>query len=244
MQFSVGPGPRSGRRRSRRRPTAVRSRKPRRFKIRPPHIAMPKCKRSEPGLWRRHQRRLSIATAAVAVIVVITTIVVLTVPGSGHNSQSAMPSVTTVIAVRPSVSPSIAEPPTLGPAPQNAQCPSATDGPITTGRDRGGFQGGPAVIKAFDYAYYVDRSGRSARAVVAAGARVGTAEDLQAAIDKLDPKTTHCLRITNRGNGLWGVQLTQIPPIGAPTVIAQQIQTSDAGGRTWIVSIVRDPQAR
>ncbi|AFR51494.1 putative membrane protein (plasmid) [Gordonia sp. KTR9] len=120
------------------------------------------------------------------------------------------------------------------------ECPEKTAGPVTVGNDAGDQRSGPGVIKAFDYAYYVRRSGAQARAVATPNG-VGATQALQASIDALPAETRHCLRITDRGNGLFAVQLTQISPDGGqPTVYPQLIQTVQAGGKTWIASIRKD----
>jgi len=185
------------------------------------------------ALERPRPRRLLYAGVAAAIVVVavaIGLIVWLTTRSSGSSAPAkAAPAASSAVS-------------TTAPAP--ASCPSATQGGITTGNTAGGVDSGPAAIMAFDYGYYVKRSGQAARQVVAADARVGTAAEIQSGIDKLAPGTTHCLKITSRGDGLWGVELTQTPPNGAaPVVIKQQIQTVDSGGRTWISSIVPDPQS-
>lgn len=132
--------------------------------------------------------------------------------------------------------------PTMSSAPASSavapDCPTAVTGAVTTGRDAGDQSSGPGVIKAFQYAYYVRRSGAAARALATPTARVGKAEDMQGFIDALPPRTRHCLKITSQGKGLYGVELSEIPPGGgAPTVYRQNVQTTEADGKTWIVSI-------
>lgn len=131
------------------------------------------------------------------------------------------------------------------PAAANADCPTTTKGPVSTGRDAGGTDSGPNVIKGFEYAYYVTRSGDQARAMVtpnaksASGAPFSSGAQLQASIDKfIDPQTLHCVSITDRGAGLYAVDLTETPPRGeTPAVYHQLIQTTTDRGRSWIVSI-------
>ncbi len=118
-------------------------------------------------------------------------------------------------------------------------CPEGVDGPVTTGNDSGDQESGPGVIKAFDYAYYADRSGERARAV-ATPTGVGSTQELQASIDALPADTGHCLRITDRGNGLYAVQLTETRPGEQPIVYPQLIQTVQANDKTWIASIKKD----
>src|SRR3546814_15456335 len=63
-----------------------------------------------------------------------------------------------------------------------ADCPNRSENGVITGRDPGGTSSGPAVIKAFEHAYFVQRSGVQARAVAAPLARVPTAEQIQTGI--------------------------------------------------------------
>lgn len=125
----------------------------------------------------------------------------------------------------------------------DADCPSGVNGPVTTGRGAGGTDSGPNAIKAFEYGYYVKRSAAAARSVVTPNARVGSEQAIQASIDKVDPQTTYCTKITDRGFGQWGLELTETPPRGgAPEVGYQLIQTSVVDGKTLIVAITPDPQ--
>ncbi|MEU3475885.1 hypothetical protein [Rhodococcus sp. NPDC006774] len=144
-------------------------------------------------------------------------------------------------AVSDQSTPSAIAPP-LTAAEQDADCPNRTDGPVTTGRDAGGTTSGPDAIKAFEYAYYVQRSGAKAREVVAPLARVPTAEEIQGGIDsQLAQGTGHCLKITDRTGGLWGVELTVVPPAGAePEVLPLLISTAVIDGRTLITAITKD----
>ncbi|WP_020109711.1 hypothetical protein [Nocardia sp. 348MFTsu5.1] len=133
--------------------------------------------------------------------------------------------------------------PAPGPPPvADADCPDITTGLVTTGRDQGSHAGGAEVIKAFEYAYYVQRSGAKAREFTTELARVGSAEAMQSFIDhNLAPGTLHCVKITDRGQGLWSVELTEIPPGGGePITIRQLAQTADIDGRTFITAITKD----
>ncbi|MBE7190355.1 hypothetical protein [Jatrophihabitans endophyticus] len=113
---------------------------------------------------------------------------------------------------------------------------------MSFGRDAGGDRGGAQVIKKFDYAYYVTRSGAAARAVVTPTARVGDAAALQDYIDhQLPAGTTHCLQITDRGDGLFAVTLAETRPGQQPTLLYQLVRTVDLGGRTFITAIDTDP---
>lgn len=176
-----------------------------------------------------------LALVAAAVVTVVGTIAVQGAVGGDTAPKADGPG----IAI-PSAQDSAA--PVAG---ANADCPTGTQGPVTTGRDAGGTDSGPGVIKAFEFAYYVDRSGEKARSMVTPAAKFSTAAQLQASIDKfIDPQTLHCVAITDRTAGLYAVELTETPPRGqAPVVYHQLVQTTTAGNRTWIVSISADKDA-
>ncbi|MGC5258104.1 hypothetical protein ACPXCG_17310 [Gordonia sp. DT218] len=119
-----------------------------------------------------------------------------------------------------------------------APCPSSTEGAVTTGNDAGDQKSGPGVIKAFNHAYYVERSATQARAVAAPNA-VASRNVMQKYIDQRPPGTEYCLSITARGKTTYDVVLTETTPDSdaAPIVYRQRIQTVEAGGKTWISSI-------
>ncbi|MBF6171067.1 hypothetical protein [Nocardia blacklockiae] len=103
-------------------------------------------------------------------------------------------------------------------------------GDEVSGTGPGGSGSGPDAILAFEHAYYVDRSGRAATAVVAEAAtttgrdgarRPLTGDLIQAGIDRLPTGTRYCVRIrpaVGPGHGpeqRWHVLLTQQqPPLG------------------------------
>lgn len=176
----------------------------------------------------RASRRVLVAAAVVVVVAV----------GAGMTLVSSVFDGTTGgDAPRDPVAVLGGEVSSSAPSPVVDECPEKTDGSVTVGNDAGDQFSGPGVIKAFDYAYYVLRSSAQARAVATPNG-VGTTQALQASIDALPAETRHCLTITERGNGLFAVQLTQTPPDGGqPTVYSQLIQTVQAGGKTWIASI-------
>lgn len=198
--------------------------------------AVPVHHRNRIVVWAGRYR-WPLAIVGAAVVVLVATIAVLGTTASGPAPKAAGSGI-----VIPSGAAS-------APAAADADCPTGTQGPTTTGRDGGGTDSGPAVIKAFEHAYYVDRSGDKARAVVsptaknASGAPFSSGPQLQASIDKfIAPQTLHCVSITDRGAGLYAVTLTETPPHGVNgQVYHQLIQTTTDQGRTWIVSIATDP---
>lgn len=189
--------------------------------------------RGEPLSPHTGVRRSRYLSAAVLTIVAaLGTVAVVNADGESNST----PASSTVIAAPP-------------PAPKkvpstSASCPSSTEGPTTIGRDKGGTVGGAEVIKAFEYAYYVQRSGAAAREHVAPLGKPGSADQMQDGIAGIDAGTLHCVKVTDRGNGLWALELTEIPPNGGDVIIRHQlVQTIEANGRTFINSIVTDPKA-
>lgn len=203
-----------------------------------PAVAMPEPQgvtvpagRIPVGQWVR-AHRLVVGAVTVVVIGLVVAVVVSALHGNGSSPSTAS-------APTPA-------PPTSAATAAAPDCPSQTEGAVTTGRDAGDTSSGPGVIKAFEYAYYVRRDGAAARSLVTPTATFSTAAQIQAGIDsKLDPATIHCVTITDRGTGLYAVAITEIPPNGElPQTHHQLIQTTTTSGRTWIVSIIKDPAAQ
>ena len=185
---------------------------------------------------RRPNRRTMTMAGAVAVAVGVVLGLIITVASFVGKASDDEP-----VAQPPAPSAPILPPP-VSPA-EDADCPNRTDdNGVITGRDPGGTSSGPAVIKAFEHAYFVQRSGAQARSFVAPLGRAPTAEQIQTGIDSaLAPGTRHCVAITSRGDGLWGVEVTMLPPgAGEPETSRQLFQTAEVEGRTLITAITKD----
>ncbi|MGB3603791.1 hypothetical protein [Gordonia sp. (in: high G+C Gram-positive bacteria)] len=177
----------------------------------------------------RKSRRFAIIAAACIVILGVIAIGAYTAFAGGGDDSSASPT---------------ASAPAPAPADRgstDAACPARTVGNVTTGSDAGGSGSGIDVIKAFNYAYYVKRDAQAVSEFVVPAARravIPSIANLQMAIDDLPKGTTHCLTITDLGNGLHKVDLAQIAPGpgGQRTVFHQMIQTTSENGRWLIVS--------
>lgn len=195
----------------------------------PQGVTVP-ARRLPVGQWLR-AHRLIVGGVAVVVLVLVVAVVVSALHGGGSAPSASAPTPAPATSAAPAAAP---------------DCPSQTEGAVTTGRDAGDTASGPGVIKAFEYAYYVRRDGAAARSLVTPTATFSTAAQIQAGIDsKLDPATIHCVTITDRGTGLYAVAITEIPPNGElPQTHHQLIQTTTTSGRTWIVSIIKDPAAQ
>jgi hypothetical protein len=94
------------------------------------------------------------------------------------------------------------------------------------------------VVLAFQYAYYVERSGQQARALVAPDAVVSPASVIQHGIDTVPVGTTHCVRVQTITENRYSVEVTEYRPGGAPaTYNKQTVSTAVVDGRTLITGI-------
>jgi hypothetical protein len=127
------------------------------------------------------------------------------------------------------------------PAAPVAQCPAERVGNRIQGNGVGGFDSGPAVIFAFQHAYYVDRSGEQVRATTTADAAVQAADAIQRGIDSIPEGTTHCVAITPGAfAGQYTVVVTEHRPGQQPvTYNPQVVTTTKDGSRTLISAIAR-----
>ncbi|WP_174187313.1 hypothetical protein [Nocardia barduliensis] len=131
--------------------------------------------------------------------------------------------------------------PATAPAAPVAQCPAERVGNRIQGNGVGGFDSGPAVIFAFQHAYYVTRSGEQVRATTTADAAVQTADAIQRGIDTIPAGTAHCVAITPGAfAGQYIVVITEHRPGQQPvTYNPQLVTTTKDGDRTLISAITR-----
>ncbi|TQM31805.1 hypothetical protein [Nocardia bhagyanarayanae] len=117
-------------------------------------------------------------------------------------------------------------------------CPTERAERLIRSAEAGGTHSGPDVVLAFQYAYYVERSGERARAFVAPDAAVPAAPTIQRGIDTVPEGTTHCVRVATVGGDMYSVEVTEYRPGGAPaTYNKQTVTTAVIGGRTLITGI-------
>ncbi|MFE7719820.1 hypothetical protein ACFU44_12355 [Nocardia rhizosphaerihabitans] len=122
-------------------------------------------------------------------------------------------------------------------APQDS-CPTERTETVVRSAEAGGTGSGPDAVLAFQYAYYVNRSGEQARAMVAPDADVSPAAVIQRGIDSIPVGTTHCVRITTVAADRYTVEVTEFRPAGAPaTYTKQSVRTALIGDRTLIAGI-------
>ncbi|MGQ4596345.1 hypothetical protein [Nocardia sp. R6R-6] len=113
---------------------------------------------------------------------------------------------------------------------------------VVSGTDPGGTGNGPDAILAFEYAYYAERSGYRARAVVAPDAAVSPAEQIQRGINQVPAGTRYCVLITRAGDRpagqeRWEVRLAQQFPGEEPNTFTQFITTRTGADQTLITGI-------
>ncbi|RDI55476.1 hypothetical protein [Nocardia mexicana] len=153
--------------------------------------------------------------------------------------------VTVTVLVRIGQNTDSGAPPAAAPAPPVAsQCPTERDGDRVQGNGPGGTDSAAAAILAFQHAFYVERSGDRARAVVAADGEVSPAAVLQQGIDSIPPGATHCVTITPTaipGENL--VTVTEFRPgHAAQTYNSQLVTTRHIGDRYLITAISPRPR--
>ncbi|MFD6396221.1 hypothetical protein [Nocardia sp. NPDC060249] len=129
-------------------------------------------------------------------------------------------------------------------SPVTAECPTEQIGAMVRGNNAGGTETGIAAIMAFQYAYYVARSGDQARTLVASNAVAPSAAAIQAGIDSTPVGTTHCVEITPGAYaGQYLVKITAFRPDSAPsTYTPQLVGTAEVGNKTLITSFGAAPR--
>lgn len=117
-------------------------------------------------------------------------------------------------------------------------CPTERTDTVVRSAEAGGTGSGPDAVLAFQYAYYVTRSGEQARAAATPDADVSPAAVIQRGIDSIPVGTTHCVRITTVAADRFTVEVTEFRPAGAPaTYTKQSVRTAVVGDRTYIAGI-------
>ncbi|WP_431954366.1 hypothetical protein [Nocardia lijiangensis] len=117
-------------------------------------------------------------------------------------------------------------------------CPTERADRLIRSAGPGGTQSGPDVVLAFQYAYYVERSGERAREFVAPESNISVAPTIQRGIDSVPEGTTHCVRVATVTDTMYSVEVTEYRPGGAPaTYNKQTVTTAVIGGRTLITGI-------
>lgn len=129
--------------------------------------------------------------------------------------------------------------PVAAPVPPKPACAFEQTGSLTIGNGPGDTASGTGAILGFEYAFYAERSGRSAQAFVAPDTvNVSHAEDMQRGIDAEIPiGTTHCVRVVERAWDSFDVDIEERRPNGTVNVYKQHMHTVVRDGRNVIYEI-------
>ncbi|WP_280277864.1 hypothetical protein [Nocardia wallacei] len=205
-----------------------------------------------PGPRLRHPRRRQadnrrrdkvVAALIMLGLGIVVVSIVLTVIHTARDRTPTTAARTTAAAqavpTRPAAAPAAPVPSTGQPATFAADgCEQRRTADVVSGTDPGGTGNGPDAILAFERAYYVQRSGFAARAVVADDATVPAAEQIQRGINQVPVGTRYCVQITRAGEeGQWEVRLTQQTPDDPPQSFTQTVITKTVANRTLISAI-------
>ncbi|WP_245819552.1 hypothetical protein [Rhodococcoides yunnanense] len=134
-------------------------------------------------------------------------------------------------------------------APESTRGTAVTTAPpttfVATGPDcsmpRGNQSSATGVIAAFEHAYYVQRSGSAAHALVSphapAGAPFTVVANLDSGIATVAENTTYCLDIDPVDSNVHRLTLTESGPDGPGVQYRQRITTDEVDGHYVITSI-------
>ncbi|MFI9508924.1 hypothetical protein [Nocardia sp. NPDC052566] len=116
-------------------------------------------------------------------------------------------------------------------------CEAMRTGQLVRGNGTGSTASGPEVILAFQHAYYVARSGTSARALTAPDAAVPPAEVIDKGITSIPAGTQHCVMITPMLDGRFDVVISEMRPDAAARTYRQFVTVADRDGAVLITRI-------
>ncbi|MCA2208439.1 hypothetical protein [Nocardia rosealba] len=188
------------------------------------HVLEPSGALRERRARRRNRSWVVLAVAVLVLVVAATGVMFLLFGrGSSHAAQPATPLHFTAGNLT---------------ADAGGACPTERTELVVRSAEPGGTSSGPDAVLAFQYAYYVTRSGTEARAVVTPDAEVSSAAVIQRGIDSIPVGTTHCVRITTVAPDRYTVEVTEFRPAGAPATYTKQlVRTTRVGDRTLIAGI-------
>ncbi|WP_192815097.1 MULTISPECIES: hypothetical protein [unclassified Rhodococcus (in: high G+C Gram-positive bacteria)] len=120
------------------------------------------------------------------------------------------------------------------PEPAPTEQTSASDGECRA--DRGDQKSGAGVIAAFNFAYYSQRNGETARALATPSSSVLPGPELQKVIDAVPVGTNYCLRTVELSDGVYLVDLSVMQPAQPVKRGTQTVTTQKVDGR-WYVDV-------
>ncbi|UGQ60378.1 hypothetical protein LSF60_23415 (plasmid) [Rhodococcus pyridinivorans] len=164
----------------------------------------------------------------VAVLAVVSAAVVTTMTGSTDEPQAPPLPSSSVVAS------SSATPTTTEAVAAPAWCAPVTEPDRIVGNGPGGRESGPAVIQAFEHAYYVQRDGKAVAELM-----VLPGNDIQSFIDGVPAGTEHCVTVLpTEDPNRWSVDvLLKFPPVGDEGIHKQWITTMPADGGVKIANV-------
>lgn len=163
--------------------------------------------------------------AVVSAAVVSAAVVTATVGTTDEPQVPPLPSPTAVSSSTTTSTSTVAAP---------AWCASVTEPGRIVGNGPGGRDTGPAVIQAFEHAYYVQRDGTAV-----ADLMVLPGTDIQSFIDAVPVGTEHCVAVLpTEDPNRWSVDvLLKFPPVGDEGIHKQWITTLPADGGLKIANV-------
>ncbi|WP_433731440.1 hypothetical protein ACQP0C_06335 [Nocardia sp. CA-129566] len=124
--------------------------------------------------------------------------------------------------------------PVLGGGPN---CEPTRTEQLVRGNGTGSTKSGPDVILAFQYAYYIARSGSDARALTSPDAGVSATQLIDAGIKSVPVGTQHCVLITPMLDGRYDVVITEVRPDSTVRTYRQFVSVAPREGITVITKI-------
>ncbi|PXX71013.1 hypothetical protein DFR70_101434 [Nocardia tenerifensis] len=152
---------------------------------------------------------------------------------AGSMAAAAVVMVYTASASTPGQSAAYTDP-VLGGGPT---CQPTRSEQLVRGNGTGSTASGPDVVLAFQYAYYVTRSGADARAVTTPEALVPAVEVIGAGIRTVPAGTQHCVMITPMADGRFDVVITEVRPDAAVRTYRQFVTVTTRPGAVSITKI-------
>lgn len=180
---------------------------------------------------RTQGKGLMLFGAAAATVAVIAAGVVTAI--TGNDTGAVAPSlpepatVATTTVETTTAAPAVAAPP---------WCEAINEPARVVGNGAGGRDTGPAVIQAFEHAYYTQRDGVSVAALMLIPS---PAAEIQGFIDAVPVGTEHCTTVLpTEDPNRWSVDvLLKFPPLGTEGVHRQWITTASADGGLKIATV-------
>ncbi|MFD5812444.1 hypothetical protein [Rhodococcus aetherivorans] len=162
----------------------------------------------------------------VAVLAVVSAAVVTAMTGTTDEPQVPPLRSPTVVSSSTTTSTSTVAAPVW--------CESVNEPGRVVGNGPGGRDTGPAVIQAFEYAYYVERDGNAVAELM-----ILPGTDIQSFIDAVPAGTEHCVSVLpTEDPNRWSVDvLLKFPPVGDEGIHKQWITTMPADGGLKIANV-------